>query len=188
MSVVGIDPSLRAAGVAILTGSDQRTAAIGGLCSLGREGRAKDGYSERSARIVAQTRRVVRAVPADAELVVIEAMPPHMKPQPYLGDRWAVWFGIHSSLAPRVPVAVVNPSTRAMWATGKGNANKAAVVAAMRDLWPDAHIADDNEADALVLACVGAHRLGWSLPFEIKERHTSILADVAWPEGIEIAK
>jgi hypothetical protein len=36
-------------------------------------------------------------------------------------------------------------------ATGKGNCDKGAMLAAARDEWPDRTIQDDNEADALWL-------------------------------------
>lgn len=188
MTIVGIDPSLTAAGICVLRPADgfsaTRDARIAFLRSVGRMGRKADGWRERSARIVAQTRRIVAHVPADATLVVIESMPAHMPPQPYLGDRWALWFGVHSSLAGRVPIAVVNPSTRAAWATGKGNAKKADVLAAVRARWPDVTVADDNQADGVSLAEMGAHRLGWSLPFETGPRHDAGIKKVVWPEGI----
>jgi Holliday junction resolvasome RuvABC endonuclease subunit len=39
-------------------------------------------------------------------------------------------------------------------ATGRGNAKKAAMVAAARERWPDQLVADDNQADALwILEC-----------------------------------
>ena len=44
-----------------------------------------------------------------------------------------------------------SPSEIKKHATGKGNANKAAMLAAARAKWPDKTIADDNEADALWL-------------------------------------
>ena len=186
--VVGLDPSLTACGIAILRPADgfsaTGSARVTFLRSVGRSGRKGDGWERRSARIVAQTRRIVAHVPAEATLVVLEAMPAHMPPQPYLGDRWALWFGVHSALNGRVPIAVVNPSTRARWATGKGTAAKADVLAAVREQWPNERIADDNQADALTLASIGAHYLGWPLPFETKPRHTTGLQAVEWPEGV----
>lgn len=63
-------------------------------------------------------------------------------------------------------------------------ARKARVLAAVREMWPDETIRNDDEADALALATIGAHHLGWPLPFETKERHTTGLQAVEWPEGV----
>ncbi len=182
MSVVGIDPSLAATGLAIIPTDVRGTAAI----TLGRKGQAGEGWGQRSDRIVAQVRRVCSQVPDHTRLVVIESMPQRMaKPLPSFGDRWAVWFGIYSTLRSRgIPVAVVMPSTRALWATGKGNAKKAEVLSAVREQWSPLRIRDDNQADALVLASMGAHHLGWPLPFETKPRHTTGLEAIEWPEGV----
>ena len=45
-----------------------------------------------------------------------------------------------------VPVGTIKKS-----ATGKGNANKEAMLAAAREKWPEVNIVDDNQADALFL-------------------------------------
>lgn len=184
MSIVGIDPSLTACGIAVLDLELWGETTIERLRSVGTAGRKGDGWTRRSDRIVAQTRRVVANIPAGAQLVVIESMPQSMaRPLPSFGDRWALWFGIYSTLRARgVPIAVVMPSTRAQWATGKGDAEKSEVVAAVREQWPASRVADDNEADALTLAAMGAHHLGWPLPFETKERHMAGLDKIEWPE------
>lgn len=180
MSVIGIDPSLASTGVAIIDSQVEDVEVV----TLGRKGRESDGWVERSDRIVAQVRRIAANVPRSCvDLVVIEAMPPGMKPQPWLGDRWALWFGLYSTLRGRgYPIAVVNPSSRAVWATGRGRAKKPEVLAAVREQWPAVRIHDDNQADALTLAAMGAHHLGWPLPFEIKDRHSTGLQAIEWPE------
>lgn len=179
MSVVGIDPSLTAAGIAI-GGNPYRP----DLYTVGRKGRAGEGYRERCRRVVAQTKRVCALVPADAELVVMEG--------PSYGSRFgshmerdALWVGIYSTLDGRgIRIAVCAPTTRAKWASGRGNAGKPEVLTAVRAQWPHVHIADDNQADALTLMSMGAHHLGWSLPFETKPRHTTGLDAIEWPEGV----
>ena len=50
-----------------------------------------------------------------------------------------------------VPCKGVSVSDLKKWATGKGNANKAAMVEAAERRHPDATIQDDNQADALLL-------------------------------------
>lgn len=188
MSVVGIDPSLTACGIAVLNRGPVSRTEIADLRAVGRRGHDGASYADRSDRIVAQTRYVLRCIPTDAELVVIEDMPQGIRSMPSLGDRWALWWGLYSALRSRkTPVAVCNPATRAKWATGSGRADKADVLAAVRDQWPHNTIRSDNEADALTMASMGALHLGWSLPFEIKDRHHAGLEVVAWPKE-EIAR
>lgn len=61
----------------------------------------------------------------------------------------------------------VLPSVLKKWATGKGNADKAAMVRAARSRLPEdcgaggIDLKDDNEADALLLALYGAQELEW---------------------------
>lgn len=200
MSVAGLDLSLRATGVAVIgydlvadaDGRNQRhEPCVLRLRTVGRDGIKGEGYPERSRRIVAQTRRVLAALPAAGiDLAVIEG-PSYGSQHGAQMDRYALWMGVYSSMqAQGVPIAVVAPGTREKWATGSvprgidRKARKARVLAAVRGMWPNERIRDDDEADALVLATIGAHHLGWPLPFETKPRHTTGLQAVEWPEGV----
>lgn len=85
-------------------------------------------------------------------------------------------------------MAVVPPRCRAKWATGSGNADKTAVYQAITQLWQThwqpTRVGDDNEADALVLASMGAQWLGL-LP--VPGPPTDPLAGVDWPDQDEVA-
>jgi len=175
--IVGIDPSLTGTGLAIL---NQHGAWVTTIMTTGRRG---DGLAERDHRI----RYIVNEVLADdmcnADLAVIEG-PAITRNAGSAWDRAGLWWRIvHRLLANDVPVAVCPPSTRAKWATGRGNADKAAVAVAVARMWPDVELTDDNQADALALASMGAQRLGL-LPTD-KKHHTDALAAVAWPETWE---
>lgn len=50
-----------------------------------------------------------------------------------------------------IPYQGVPVGTIKKYATGKGNANKELMLTAARERWPVADIADDNQADALLL-------------------------------------
>ncbi|KXT55940.1 hypothetical protein Y710_16480 [Gordonia sp. QH-12] len=177
-AVVGLDPSLVSAGIAIL-GADGSAR----TWSVGHTGTDGASWADRSDRIVAQTRLVLRQIPVDAALVVIEDMPSHMRPQPGLGDRWALWWGLYSAIRARqTPIAVVNPKTRAKWATGNGNSDKRAVLAAVRADWSQVRIPNDDCADALTMAAMGALHLGRELPFEVRRRHHAGIENITWPE------
>lgn len=203
MIVCGLDPSLTSTGIAILRDGIPVT-----LTSLGHSGRDADTYLMRSRRIVSQTRAVINAIGMavtpvkgltspdelilsdwrQIDLVVIEG--PSYGSQ--WGDQWdraALWWGLYSSLtAKRIPIAVVSPKTRAKWATGKdvegnGNSKKPAVFAAIKEEWTDVrqHIRNDDIADALVMAAMGAAHLGDPLPIQVHQWRVNGLTAVQWP-------
>jgi hypothetical protein len=192
MIIAGLDLSLTSAGIAVLTDGKPTL-----LTSVGHGGHNADSYLTRSRRIVSQSRAVIDTLdraptlsdprrPSGThwryDLAVIEG-PSYGSNMPSNHDRAGLWWGVYSALAAkRVPVAVVAPLTRAKWATGKGNAQKPAVLAAVRQSWLSLRIANDDQADALTLAAMGTVWLGGELHWPIEKwRHTG-LAAVAWPE------
>lgn len=189
MIVAGIDPSLTNTGIAILADGQPVS-----LRSIGHGTPNGKTYGHRSDRIVSQCRAVMNAV-ADlppktpdwvtatlpVDLAVIEG-PAYGANMPSHFDRAGLFWGLISTLRARhIPTVVIPPATRAKWATGKGNADKRAVLAAVRSWWPATHIANHDQADALVLAAIGAFHAGDPMPFDVKERHTANLAAVQWP-------
>lgn len=84
-----------------------------------------------------------------------------------MGGLW--WYVTQKLWLNGYPLVDVSPSTRAMWATGKGNASKTDVVLAVGRREPDLTIASDDIADAAALRALGAHVLdipirGWDKP------------------------
>jgi crossover junction endodeoxyribonuclease RuvC len=74
------------------------------------------------------------------------------------------------------PVVVVGTKQRPKWATGNGNASKTAVAVAAGRMFPDAHIPDDNVADALILASIGVQLLDGPLPCEVTAYRREVAA------------
>lgn len=166
-TIVGLDPSLTAAGIAIL--NSPQTASTPNapkLLSVGAAGSHGDTLAQRSIRVGKQFERVMRSMPPSVRLVVIEALP--YTPPKNAGlfqERCALFHRIVEFLALRkIPVIDVSVTTLKLFATGNGRADKPEVVAAMRELWPHARIRDDNQSDALALATIGAQHLGWHEP------------------------
>lgn len=185
MIVAGIDPSLTNTGIAILSdGQPLSVRSIGHGTLSGRS------YAHRSDRIVAQCRAVIDTTtcsfgvhgPTQIDLAVIEG-PAYGACNASTHDGSGLWWGLYSTLrARRIPIAVIAPTTRAKWATGKGNADKTTVLTTVRSWWPTTHVANHDQADALVLAAIGAFHHGDPMPFPVKERHSANLAAVQWPE------
>ncbi|KWX66818.1 hypothetical protein [Mycobacterium sp. NAZ190054] len=199
MIIVGLDPSLTSAGIAILRDGHPVL-----LTSLGHTSQGKS-FEHRSRRIVSQCRAIINAialptapvqtpeelVPADwkrIDLVCIEE-PAWQLNMPSAHDRAGLWWGLYSALATRrIPIAVINPRSRAKWATGNGNSDKKAVTAAVRETWHPwrSRIRNDDIADALTLAEIGARQYGEPLHFEPRRRHVEALVDMHWPKGVRV--
>jgi Holliday junction resolvasome RuvABC endonuclease subunit len=174
--VVGIDVSLRATGLAIrdtvleVTTTGRVVApALGDdvLAVRNRIRRCVDG--------------VLRWMPPRVDLVVIEHPIPATSGYASMQlERAAAYWILVDQLVARCPVAAVHPRTRAKLATGNGNASKAAVLAAMRETFPQVNIPDDNVADAVALVEAGARRVGYGTVLYSPEQ-MSAFAKVAWP-------
>lgn len=167
--VLGIDLSLTGTGL-----SD------GTWCETIRTtGRRGDSYPLRLARIA----RITDAVMDHArhvELAVIEG-PALRSVDGHVWDRAGLWWQVVRRLhAADVHVAVVPPTVRAKYATGNGSASKDSVLLAAARRWPAAAPENNNEADALILACMGLDWLGCP-PVPMPKAHRVVLDRVAWP-------
>jgi crossover junction endodeoxyribonuclease RuvC len=82
----------------------------------------------------------------------------------------------------KVPVADVRPPDLKIYATGKGNATKTQVRAAMTArIGRLVHIADDNQADATCLLSMALDAYGEPLDV-VPDTHRRALKAVRWPE------
>ncbi len=77
---------------------------------------------------------------------------------------------------------MVSPNARAKYATGKGNAGKADVVREVTRRF-DWFTGGEDEADALVLAAMGADWLGYPI-VPMPAVHRKALDAVQWPEAL----
>jgi len=59
-----------------------------------------------------------------------------------------------------VEICPVHSGTLKKFATGRGNASKAEMLAAARERWPEQNVADDDQADALWLLAYGMREVG----------------------------
>lgn len=188
MIVVGLDLSLTSTGWArIVTnprlhGLSER---VGGV-EVGRinsNGRADASLTERRARIFGLADTIsTEACRWGPTLVVVEAPSLGQKPQRGDFDRHGLWWATVSDITPRyAPVVEVSPSCLKKYATGKGNAGKDAVLAAVVRRYPDVEITGNDEADALILAAMGARHLGEPIETSLPAVNLAAMDKIAWP-------
>lgn len=179
--VVGLDISLTSTGLAIITRRVEGSTLVN-THTITSRGKRDDGLAERAERIADLASHIATLL-GNPKLVVIESPAFGARGGSTL-DRSGLWWRVVGELAARnVPTAVCPPTVRAKFATGKGNADKAAVSAAVARLWPDLEVANSDEADAVALAHAGAVRLGWDV--ETLARHHDCLAGIRWPGNLE---
>lgn len=88
------------------------------------------------------------------------------------------WLVAHEIYRLGLPYATVPPGTLKRYATGSGSADKHTMVAAARAAWPNLIIPNDDAADALFLAAMGAHYLGRP---QMTSRAPDALDAISWP-------
>jgi Holliday junction resolvasome RuvABC endonuclease subunit len=175
MVVLGIDSSLRKTGLALVhdgkvTPNRILTDAVSTLAEQ-RE----------------QTRYIVMAVlrfaPKNVDLTVIEApyVPQAQGAAGDLVERCWLYGMLVDQLMSRGPVARVRPKTRAKYGSGDGNADKRKVREAVRAAYPNLRVRDDNEADAIALAAMGARHLGEPIDGVPSKAQMQAMTAVVWP-------
>ena len=170
--VLGVDQSLRGTGLALHVDGQTSTALV--RADIG------EGVAGIRAAVRYIVGRVVTFAPA-CDLYVLE-MPyiPRHNSGLVLERAWL--FGLlYDQLCTRGRVAIVATKTRAMYATGNGNADKAQVVEAMKAAHPQVDVRDDNIADALALMGMGCRWLGSPVDGEINTKQARAMTSARWP-------
>ena len=176
--VVGIDPSLTGTGIASSNGWVDVTGY--------KRARTKDPgitqlpHPER----IAAMRNLVDSVyysVGNPKLVVME-LPAVSRSGGGAHERGWLWWQLYSRLTTAgFPVALMAPNARALYATGKGNAAKGAVIDAVSRRFP-AWTTDgnDNAADAVTLMAAGRDWLGHPIT-DLPKTHRAALDKAVWP-------
>ena len=176
MIVLGIDPSLTSTGLAVVDTEDRLVVDVQTVLSKGGKSDSIEQRLDRIRRIGAH----VMTVGFRADLVVIE-QPAYSRTAGHMHDRSGLWwFLVNATLGSQRIVVEVAPTTRARYATGKGNAGKDEVLLAVAKRYPHVDVTNNNEADALVLAAMGADHLGAPL-VDLPQTHRAALDGVQWP-------
>lgn len=178
VTVLGIDPSLTATGIA----------STRGWCELvGQEGITKLPIVDRIAAIDALVDGIATLWRGRPDLVVVE-QPAFSRSGGGSVERHALyWLLLRNLRRAELPFADVTATSRMRYATGKGKALKTAVVDAVARRFPQYETGgNDNLADAIVLAAMGADHLGQPLT-PMPATHRIALDGVQWPDQ-EVAR
>lgn len=115
-----------------------------------------DTWLARSRRVHEVLNGIEHAITDHVDLVSLEELAFGAKGTALVVLHWLWGEVINICRVESVPLLLVNPSAVKRFATGAGNAKKDVVMLAMANRYPDAGIADNNQADALACAMVGA--------------------------------
>lgn len=175
--IIGIDPSLTSTGLAVIDTEDRLVVPV---WTVGSSGHRADPWHARHARFRALTAQIIATTDADdADLAVIEAPTLGQGRQGGHLDRHGLWWSIYGALADlHVTVVPVSSATRQKYATGKGNAGKDQVLLAVARRYPHIEVANNNEADAVVLAAIGARYLGEPVEDHLPKSHLDAMVKV----------
>lgn len=184
--VVGLDLSLTGTGLAEL---DLETGTIE-VETHGTKGKRGDSYGKRGDRLNGMADYIVSwimAGPDNPSLVVVEA-PSYGSQNGSQHDRSGLWWLVVGRLqAFGIPLAYVAPKSRAKYATGDGRSGKDVVMAHVIErythLLGDSSIRNDNEADAVTLAAIGARLLNAPVEETMPEDNLKVIGGVEFNFG-----
>lgn len=166
MKIMGLDLSITSTGVCLPDGSAYTI-----KCT------AKQG--DKRLNII---RDRVRADAAGVGLVMMEDLPRHAHGAGVTGMVQGAVRVVLNDL--HIPYVLVTPATLKMFATGKGNADKSAMILAAFKRG-GVEFADDNQCDAWWLHVAGLYQYGEQLPISsLPVVQSAALTKVDWPTGL----
>lgn len=179
MTVLGIDLSLTSTGLAVA--EQGRIVSTYVIKSSGKKGDGLTEMNRRISEIVAGIRSIVdRTGPKFAVLEAPSFGSKFGSPDERAGLRWRV---INLLVVRQIPIAEVSPRSRAKYGTGNGNSKKPEVHAAVKANYATANlpIKTNDEADAVILAAMGARHLGQPVELVLPDGALESMEKVAWP-------
>lgn len=178
-TVIGLDPSLTGTGLA----------SSNGWCDVigYKRARTKDpGITQlpHPDRLTAMRGLVTRVLEhiGTPTLVVLE-LPAVSRSGGGAHERGWLWWQLYNQLHKRhIPIGLLAPNARALYATGRGNAPKTLVVDNIARRFPNWHTeGNDNAADAVALMAAGRDWLGHPIT-NLPQTHRAALNKAIWPD------
>lgn len=158
MRIIGIDPSLTATGIAIIDTNHPDHIRI--HTETIRSTKTGNTITHRLTRFGTVADTLLDTMPTSLDLAIIEG-PAYAAHGAGTWDRAGMWWNIARILHRLdIPTVEVPPATRCQYATGRGNADKDVVMISAVRRYPTADITNNNEADAVILAAIGARLHG----------------------------
>lgn len=174
--IVGLDLSLTATGLGVIP-----SVGFPAVHTFVSKGKKDASLAQRAARLHTLASDILIAS-SNADVVVIE-QPAYGQTMGSPHDRSGLWWLIVDVLSfEDLKLVEVTPQGVKMYATGKGNASKDEVMAAVVRRYPDVEITNNNEADSLVLAAIGARLAGRPLEESLPQTHLRALDKIRWTE------
>lgn len=193
LTVVGIDTSLTATGIARVDTCDLSGAMVTTVTSKapgterGPKGKKlPPTLEQRFDRLADLANRIVTVATAGGPTLALVEQPAYASNQGSSHDRSGLWWAVVMRLMySQIPVAEITPGQRAMYAAGKGNADKDVVLAAVVRRYPGVEVGNNNEADALILAAIGCRKLGHPIEDSLPKANLNAMRIIRWPSGVE---
>lgn len=180
MKIVGLDLSLASTGVAVITDHGTTTHTI---CSKPTK---TPTLLNRTARLYGIKETVLDHV-RGADLAVIEA-PAYDSRTGFQHERSGLWWAVvKGCLSLGIETVEVTQGSVKKYATGKGNAHKDQVLAAVVRRYLEILVDGNDQADALVLAAMGARAYGRPIETSLPQLHLDAMRGVQWPEMAGVA-
>lgn len=181
-SVVGLDLSLTAAGVATIQQDGELQY---GLHTIGRKGSKTETLRDRLERIVAQTnqiRAIIDNLDVEPRLATIES-PAQSQTTGSTHDRSGLWWDVVRALELDlgIPVVEVGIGTLKIYAAGKGTASKDEVLVSTVRRYHDVPISNNNEADAFTLAAMAARLIARPIEMSLPKVHVRAMEGLHLP-------
>lgn len=184
MIVTGLDLSLTATGVARVEWQAPGDFTVATRVYGSKP--AGDALTDRADRLTDLAGAVTNAC-RGSQLIVVER-PAFSSNTGSATDRAGLWWMIVARLirGAQIPVVDVVNNHLKMYATGKGNAGKDAVLAETVRRYQDhvPNLGGNDEADALVLAAMGTHYVTGHPLVDLPQTHHRALTAVKWSTNI----
>lgn len=178
-TAIGFDLSLRQSGVAVVGPEGIQCA------SFGREGKRNETLAQRHDRIFDLADEMIDFLHEHDELPIIAAIEdnPFGAKGGSAHDRSGLWWQVYHRLdVLRIPVVAVNVSKVKIYATGRGSGlQKDEILLATVRRHPDAPISNNDEADAVNLALIGARLVGMPYESTLPQTHLRAMDGLVMP-------
>jgi crossover junction endodeoxyribonuclease RuvC len=175
MKVIGVDLSLASTGVAVVTPGCVTTHTVTSKPT-------GDALVDRCVRLHGITAQLMDYVRPGPALVVIEG-PAYSRTQGHQHERSGLWFIVVTAcIRSGAHVVEISPTKRMKYATGKGQIAKDKVLAAVLRRYAGVDVDGNDQADALVLAAMGARAVGQPIEESLPREHLAAMVGIVWPE------